>query len=228
MSLTSDIQGLEPGGVVDLYEVDANLLGAGIFRFHGYQQAEPIYWQGNTYSAWPIQAEGFSYTTDRPPTPTLTLSNIDGTITALCLSYGDLVGAIFKRRRTLVKYLDAANFTGGNPTADPTQQFPDEIWYVERKTHEEATQVSFELASAMDFNGVKLPRRQIISNQCPWQYRSSECGYSGGAVAKVDDTPTALMGEDACSKRVSGCKLRFGETGTLNHGGFPAAGLMRS
>lgn len=416
MTLNAEIQQLEPGAIVDLYEVDAVFLGVGILRFHGYTQMGSIWWQGNEYSPWPIKAEGFARVSDKPPSPVLSLANLDGSITALCLSYGDLVGSTFTRRRTLVKYLDAANFArnellysaeidnaewakqlvtvtanatnnpnavlaadkiiatavsgyhqvyqyanerpftdseivsgsvflkageytsaqvavfnkageyalvnvdltngaiisssttitentptfaaiswgtgyyriyiqnvglgtgatvpylrillmgaanaqlftgngvngiyawgaqlergaavteydatagtlGTNSTADTTQQFPDEIWYVERKTQEDSQQVSFELASAMDFNNIRLPRRQIISNQCPWKYRSAECGYVGGAVAKIDDTATAVLIEDVCGKRIKSCQLRFGDTGVLNHGGFPAAGLMRS
>jgi lambda family phage minor tail protein L len=48
------------------------------------------------------------------------VGNVDGSITALCLSYQDLVGAVLTRHRTLGKYLDAANFGGTNATADPT------------------------------------------------------------------------------------------------------------
>lgn len=229
MTITADVQGLEPGGLVDLYEVDASFLGVGYLRFHGYQQVGTIWWKGIEYSPWPVQAEGFQRTSDKPPSPVFSLANLDGSITALCLSFGDLVGAKFTRRRTLVKYLDAANFAGGvNPTADPTQSMPDEIWYVERKTNETAEQVSFELASAMDFNEIQLPRRQIIANQCPWQYRDANCGYTGGPVAKEDDTPTSDPSLDACSHKVTGCKKRFGENGQLRHGGFPAAGLIRS
>jgi lambda family phage minor tail protein L len=228
MTIQADMQSLEPGGLIEVYEVNATTLGVGIFRFHGYPQIGSIWWQGLQYDPWPIQAEGFDRAASgKPPTPVLSLSNLNGSITALCLSYDDLVGSIFTRRRTLTKYLDAANFPGGNPTADPTQKFPDEIWFIERKTHETAEQASFELASAMDFNNVQLPRRQIIANQCPWRYRDANCGYTGGPVAKIDDTPTSNPALDDCGKKVTSCKKRFGENGVLNHGGFPAAGLVR-
>lgn len=229
MSVTGDIQTLDPGSLIELFEVDATVLGVGVLRFHGYTQIGSLWWKGLEYAPWPIQAEGFARTSDKPPSPVFSLSNLDGSITSLCLGYSDLVGATFTRRRTLGKYLDAVNFPGGiNATADSTQSLPDEIWYVERKTHEDDQQVSFELASAMDFNGIMLPRRQIIANQCPWIYRSAECGYAGGAVADVNDVATAVLLNDVCGKRVKSCKLRFGETGVLNFGGFAAAALVRS
>ncbi len=40
------------------------------------------------------------------------------------------------RRQTLAKYLDATNFEEGNPSADPAEHFPDEVWFIERKIGE--------------------------------------------------------------------------------------------
>jgi len=143
------------------------------------------------------------------------------------------VGAKLTRHTTLGKYLDAANFGGTNPTADPTQEFTPEIWFVERKANETSTAVQFELSSALNFQGVMLPRRQIVANVCPWLaiggYRGPYCGYTGPAVAKADDTPTTDMAEDKCGGRVSSCKLRFGnDPAGLAFGSFPAAGLLRT
>lgn len=225
--ITADVQGLTPGAEISLFEVDAVALGVGTLRFHGYLKAGSIWWQGQEFAPWPIEAEGFARTSDRPPTPTLKVGNIDGTISALTMSYADMVGAKVTRHRTLVKYLDAVNFPGGvNPDADPGEQFPPEIWFIERKAGEESDQIMFELVG-YDLNGVKLPRRQVIPNYCPWGYRSVECGYTGPPVAKADDTPTADPALDRCSKRTTGCKIRFGQDGELPFGGFPAAGLMR-
>lgn len=384
MTTESDVQLLEPGNLIELFDLDITPINplAVAEHFHGYPQETSIWWKGVEYVPWPIKADGFLRTGDKPPNPTVTISNIDGSVTALCMQFDDLVGAILVRRRTFAKYLDAVNFPGGggspavpptygpelisnntfadlsgwtqqsgtvtstgttmrtmraggslgrgrytlagltvgagylltfdrtlgpsatsgtvsvaisatsatgavaadtggtaagvtlpftatqtthyvmmdsgagvngiyndydnvyvkqvidpgspavpgdgNPNADPTQEFPNEIWYVERKSSEDSQVVKFELSSAMDFNGVKLPRRQIIANQCSWQYRSAECGYTGGAVADINDEPTSVLADDACAKKVRSCKFRFGETGVLNYGGFPAAGLMRT
>ena len=59
MPITADIQTLEPGAWVELFELDATSLGAELYRFHGYPQQSSIFWQGLEYSPWPIQAEGF-------------------------------------------------------------------------------------------------------------------------------------------------------------------------
>lgn len=236
MTIRADVQTLEPGELWVGFEMDGTPIGAGVLRFHPHLQAESVWWQGVEYSPWAVKAEGFALTTDKPPQPKLTVGNIHkdpetGAVThpisTLCRYFDDLVGARIVRRRTLGQFLDAVNFAQGNPTADPGEHLPDEVWFVERKASETPEAVEFELTSAMDFNGVRLPRRQMVANQCPWAYRSAECGYAGGPVAQADGTPTSDPQLDRCGKRVEDCKLRFGENGRLNFGGFPAVGMTR-
>jgi len=221
MSLAADIQGLEPGQVVYLYDLDATEIGAELYRFHSYPNIGNILWQGNQYQPWPLEAEGFDLASGTSPSPKMKLGNVGGFITALTLSFDDLNGAVLTRRRTLGKYLD------GRPDADPDEEFPPDVWYVEQKLTETAEYVEFEMASAMNFDGVRLPRRQIIANNCPWRYRSTECSYTGPPVADERDIITTDAAKDKCGKRLQSCKLRFGQTAPLPFGGFPAAGLIR-
>lgn len=72
-----------------------------------------------------------------------------------------------------------------------------------------------------------LPRRQCVQNVCPWQYRSAECGYTGGAVADKNDQATTDVAQDRCGKRLTSCRLRFGAFAELPFGGFPGCGLVR-
>jgi lambda family phage minor tail protein L len=228
MTIANDVQKLEPGSIVELFTLDATSIGGGTVRFQGFHDGN-IVWQGNTYAPWPIRAEGFSVTGDQQPTPKLMLGNVSGGITAMCLEYEDMVGAKMIRQRTFSHYLDAVNFPGGiNPTADPLQEFPPEIWFVERKASESWEAVEFELSSALNFAGVKLPRRQIIANQCPFVYRGAYCNYVGPPVATELDVPTSNPLLDKCSHLLRGCKLRQWPDGVLNFGGFPAAGLVRT
>jgi lambda family phage minor tail protein L len=232
MTIYSDIQTLEPGNRVVVFELDATSLGADQLFFHAHLQEGSIIWQGTEYSSWPIEATGFERTSDQPPNPRLRVGNVDGTITAMCLLFDDLVGARLVRRQTLAKYLDAANFPGGNPTADPDEHFPDEIWFIERKVSEDKEVVEFELATAADLNGEQLPGRQILAGNCSWiirgGYRGPYCGYNGPPVADINDQPTSDPSLDVCGGRLASCKLRFGENQPLNFGGFPAAGLLRT
>jgi lambda family phage minor tail protein L len=231
VTLTADIQQLEPGGWIELFELDATVLGADHLFFHRYLQIGVIWWQGVQYSPWPIDTQGFELNPNQPPTPTLSAGNVDGRMTALCLAYQDLVGAKLVRHRTLVRYLDAANFPAGNPTADATQEVPLDVWFIERRSAENNTSVTWELSSALDFNGRQSPGRQIIANSCGWLsrggYRGPNCGYTGPAVAKSDDSPTTDPALDRCGGRLSSCRLRFGQNGELPYGSFPAASLIK-
>jgi lambda family phage minor tail protein L len=221
VTVEADVQTLEPGPEVCLFKLDASAIGGDIIYFHG-ESDQPIMWQGVEYSPWPIQAKGFARTSEQQPTPKLTVGNIDGSITMLCLAFDDLVGSILTRHRTFVKYLD------GQPTADPTAEFPKEVWFVERKALETREAVEFELSSALDFNGVRLPRRQIIANQCNFAYRGPGCAYIGPPVADILDVPTSDPALDRCGKRLQSCKMRIWPQDVLNFGGFAAAALVRT
>lgn len=221
MTIRQDIQKLDPGARVELFEVDATALGGGFNYFHAGTNGvrSSVVWQMKTYNPWPVVAEGFEYNgRGQLPTPRFRVANIGGTMTTLNIAYGDLVGAKVTRRRTFARYLD------GQPGADPNAGFPDDIFYVERKVGENRVLVEYELASVMDVEGVMLPRRQVVANLCSWVYRGANCGYAGGAVADINDVPTANLSLDACSKRLAGCKLRFGNLGPLPYGGYPSVG----
>lgn len=353
------MQMLEGNSMVELFTVDYTAMGGDVLRFHKHLQQGVIYWQNQEFQPWPVEAEGFAKTSEQPPTPKLTVANINGSITELCRLFEDLVGAKVTRQRTFVRYLDPENWPGatlsidtvpvaylgdwgysggglpdpqvvyrgggvtghavvdipvlensktykvhmevtnfsgddiavytqtslggiqigtingnggfnftftthasnlytgflmfegasfvdpgeaeigfftlqeiiGNPDADDTMEFPPEIWYLERKSTETREAVAFELVSAMDLNGVMLPRRQIIANYCSalsnGGYRGPYCGYTGPAVAKADDTPTSDLALDRCGGKLSSCRLRQWPGDVLNFNGFPAAGLVR-
>lgn len=229
--ITSEIQKLAPSSIIELFEIDAAVVGGTTYRFHSGRNSliGNIVWQGNTYSAFPIEASGFEWSgKGQLPRPTLRVSNVLGTITALVLQFDDLTGVKVTRIRTLARYLDAVNFPGGtNPTADPTAEFARDIYYVDRKSIETRELVEFELSASLDLAGVALPRRQIVQNYCPWKYRGAECGYTGTSYFDTNDNPVANPAQDVCGKRLSSCRIRFGQYATLPYGGFPAAGLMK-
>jgi len=231
MSVAADIQLADPGALVTLYRIDPRLEGTVPVYItpHGPNDlGGDILWAGQAYTRFPIEAAGFEKTGQgKPPRPTLRVANILGIVGAAAIDMQDLVGARVTRTRTFVKYLDSANFAGGNPQADPNQFLDREIWIVDRKAQENKVMVEWELSTAYDVAGVKLPRRQYIQNLCPWPYRGPDCGYTGGPVADVNDQPTTDPAQDACGKRLASCKLRWGATAELPFGGFPAVGLVR-
>lgn len=233
--ITADVQTLEPGRRIVLYTLDAREFpGGGVARFHQHLTdpdgalAGAIVWQGNTFNPWPIQAVGFERTSTQQPTPKLSVGNVDRSITALCLAFDDLVGAVLTRQVTFAKYLDPINFPGGvNPTADPGEEYPPETFYIERKVSETVDVVEFELSTPLEYNGVQLPRRQIVANQCPFQYRQAGCAYIGPPVATEFDVPTSNPLLDKCGRRLQSCRMRQWPDNVLNFGGHPAAGLVR-
>lgn len=233
----SDLQAIAPSAVIELFELDLNVAQHGVadtYRFHAGTSLNSngeVIWAGNTYTRFPVEADGFEYNGQgQLPRPKVRVSNIIGTITALLLSLPNgLDGAKFTRIRTLARYIDAANFPGGvNPygTPDPTAEFPREIYYIDRKSTETRDVVEFELASSFDLAGVRAPKRQCIGNICQWEYRSTECGYTGGSYFNENDQAVPTLAADVCGKKLSSCRVRFGSTAELPFGSMPGIGTF--
>lgn len=219
----SDLQAIAPSAIIELFELQLNLKQHGFdltYRFHAGTNLVnngQLVWAGNSYLRFPVEAEGFDYSGNgQLPRPTLRVSNILGTVTAILLSLPDgLEGAKVTRIRTLARYLDDANWPGGNPYlpgGDSTAEMPREIYYIDRKVVETREVVEFELAAAFDLAGVRAPKRQCIANICQWEYKSPECSYTGGL-------PT-------CDKTLDACKAHFGANAQLPFGSFPGVGTF--
>ena len=231
-SVYEELAVLAPSAFIELFQLtlDATLQGSSdTYYFHAGTNANVtgnIVWNANEYVRLPIQVEGFDYASGGTlPRPTLSIANLGGEISALILlgnavtPGNDLGGAKITRIRTLKKFLD------GEAGADPHAKFPDEIWYIDRKSAETRDVVQWELASKLDMAGMMIPKRQLIANICQWQYRSAECGYTGSNYWNASDQSVGTLALDACGKRLSSCKLRFGATSPLPFGSFPGAGL---
>ena len=265
MALNSDYQKLYVDGLIQLYELDASHLGAGILRFHGhisYEDWERIYtsigsseligadtgsigkafdsgdkkawhrniiWQGQTFEPMALEVSGLEMRSDgKASAPSLTMANniggIQNAVSAYCLQFNDFAGAKLKVIQTLAKYLDAENFSAGNSHA--SNEAEEQLWYIEQKTSESSAQVSFELSNPIDFEGRKIPVRQI-TNICHWcvmgDYRGEECGYIGTAMFTDKDEPTDNPALDKCAGRLSSCKKR---NNVGSFGGHPASNLI--
>ena len=184
-----------------------------------------IIWQGHTFEPMALEVSGLEMRSDgKASAPTLSMANniggIQGAVSAYCLQFGDFAGAKLKVITTLAKYLDAENFSTGNPTA--SNEAKEQLWYIEQKTSENANAVTFELSNPIDFEGLKIPVRQI-SSYCAWEYRSEQCGYTGTAMFTERDEPTDNPALDRCSGRLSSCRIRNNE---IRFGGFPASSLI--
>lgn len=191
MALQNDVKQGWHEAIVELYEIDLSTVGEGFSdRFYLTNQTMPddsfVRWKGQTYTAFPIEAGGFDKNTSGQfARPEITVANVFGTFSAAVSSADDLVGAKVTRRRTLFKYLD------NGPEPDSSQEFPDDVFFIERKSAETNLTITWQLASKIDVEGILLPRRVITQDACVWRYRGPECGYSGPPVADEFDNPPA-------------------------------------
>lgn len=171
-----------------------------IIRFHNNKEIfSTLTWQGKVFHSAPISAEGFDISSRGTlPTPKLSLfiNENEEEVEAFSLlrniskQYGDIIGAKVTRIRTFLKYIDEVNFqnleqqTGNGLISlpkdyepNPHAELPRDTFYIERKTSENPTSISFELASLIDLEGVKLPRRVVTSSKCSFKYRGCGCFY---------------------------------------------------
>lgn len=215
---------------IELFKIDATELGGSIVYLHNGTNNNhngPLVWQGQAYQAFPIEGSGWDKSTTGPmPRPLLKVSNAFGLVGGLVREFRGLRGAKVIRKQVLATYLDEVNFEGGNPYADPNAGWPDELWKIDRRAPSDHRVVTFELASPMDVADVMLPRRQVL-DICTVEYRGPECGYTGGPVARIDDTPTDDPDEDDCSHCLRGCRLRQWPDNELPFPGFPGAGSIQ-
>ena len=192
-----------PFAIIELFELHLNQEIHGsetIFRFYNgvvvQTQTGEIVYNGNTYLAIPIEAEGFEYTAGQTgfPRPTLRVGNLFSVVSALMLNvnettYGnDLTGAKVVRIRTLSRFLDAVNFDNNtNPYGTPSgEQMPQEVYFVNRKIVENRDVVEFELAAKLDLENIKAPKRQCLANVCQWEYKGGTDGTRDGCTWRPD------------------------------------------
>ncbi|MBF7978135.1 MULTISPECIES: phage minor tail protein L [Rahnella] len=213
------------GAMLDLFEVDLQSFGGDVIRFHagtnGYYGN--VIWKGTVYSAYPIAVEGFEIKSEGTYSrPVMKVANITGLVTGINSDFDDALGAVVTRRQVPVYHLDAVNFPGGNPNADPTMEAVSR-YVIEEMAEETFETVTYNLATPVDCDNSIIPARTILADVCQWVYRGDGCGYSGPAVADEKDVPTSDMSKDKCSKHTSGCRLRFPKPSALPFGGYPGS-----
>ena len=191
-NLQKTLQDADGKTVVELFDFELNTAQHGettVYRFTNTKNeiGNDIVWQGNTYTAIPLEASGFEASGQGTlPRPSISVSNLLGTFTTLLALLPDgLEGCKVTRTRTLSKYLDAVNFTGVGTyveadywvaeynlatglESDSTSYFrPRDIYFIDRKAMENRDVISYEMCSAFDLAGVRLPKRQILPDDFP-------------------------------------------------------------
>lgn len=217
-----------PGELVELFVVDLTVLGGGISRWaNGANGSSAIVFGGDAYTPVRIEASGFEWNGKGAiPMPTVKLFPTPG-IKAALIEYNDFIGGKITRIKTFSRFLD------GEPDADPTQKFPDEIYYFEQKKTFNKTIIEWSLSSTLDQEGVMLPKRIVTKDVCPLAYRfyngssfdyipviDGGCPYTGTDYYDVEGNSVSID-KDKCGKRLSECQRRFGTGVVLPYGGFP-------
>lgn len=189
-----------PSALLDLFILDGTAIGmSSIFYFCDGTNAnfQPIIFNSLSYTPFPIKLSDFGLDGKGSlPRPKLTVSNINGFVSALLLQNQQLVGATLTRRRVFARFIDSTNWpTNQAPlwsTPDSSAAYPDEPFLVNRKITENPQIVQWELSSPLELQNAQLPRQQIIGNVCTWKYRQTgTCNYSG---LPISDAANRLFG----------------------------------
>lgn len=226
-TLEMQVQRLEMDALVEMFQLDATGLGGDIYYFTASSNDyDVVVFDGIEYTPVEIEASGFEWSGKGAwPTPHIKINNNNLVMTALVITYQDLLGAYLTRIRTFRQFLDDGD------TPDPTQIFPLDIYRVERKVSQNKNFIEWELSAAVDQQGRMIPGRQVLRDACTHIYRSyvngafdytkASCPYTGTALFDVNDNSTLDPRKDICGKRLSSCKARFGQTATLPTRAFP-------
>lgn len=214
--LSGDIQKPSVDSLVILYQLDATGVGApSVWYFtNSVNNGVPVIFNSQEYTPIDIKAEGFDISTKGTMArPKLAVSNVDNTFASEVISYQDFLGCKLTRIRTLKKYLD------GEPLADPTVEFPRDIYIIHMKITQTKQMIQWELVAKTDLETLKIPKRQIIRDGCQHTYRyyidgafvytNISCPYTGASYFKKDGTTTTNPAEDSCGRKLSDCKLRY-------------------
>jgi len=231
--IKTDIQHLNVGSaLIHLYTLDATSIeGGGTYHFCPMTDSgDAVLFNSVEYLPLPVETEGFMYDgTGAMPRPLIRVSNINLTFVAAVVSFNDLVGAKLTRRRTFAKYLDGAS------EANPSAQFPTDIFYIERKTRQNKYLIEWELKAAVDIENTLIPRRQVLgicshryrlykTSTGTFDYTNASCPYTSTSYFDAEGVVTTKA-NDKCGKKLFDCQLRYG-TDQLPGRFFPGVGKL--
>lgn len=209
---------LTQDAIIEMYELDLQSKGLGIFRFASTSnEGASIWFNGLEYIPIPITSDGFTWDSGGTlPRPTLTLHAKDLSLVNMVVDADDLVGVPVVRIKTFRKYLDDGDSPGTGAA------FPSEHYVIEKKTKQSRQTLSFELSTKMDQQGKLVPKLMVLRDTCVQTYRfwredrfaytGVSCPYTGGRYFKRNGEEVFDPKEDNCGKKVSDCKLRFTST----------------
>jgi lambda family phage minor tail protein L len=232
MTFTAEARKLEPSALVSLFRLDATEVGGVELNFTNETSGgNVVSFGGIQFFPIPVTFRGMTVSTTGPlQTPTMTLANTDGVVQEFVNTWGNLAGCRLTRWRTFARFLD----DGAEP--DPSAFYGPDVFKIDRKASDTPEEISWELATLADAQGVYVGRT-IIRDVCMWRYRyynpntgsfnydKAECPYTGSNYFDRNDQPVVAASQDEPSRTRKCCTLRFGENAELPFGGFP--GILR-
>lgn len=234
--IAQESQKLSPSGIISLFTLDTTSIGGPVLNLvMGSQSTKAVTYGGVTFQPIDVKFSGLQTTGQGAlPTPKISVGNTDGLMQALLNTFGDLNGCTLHRIRTYVRFLD------GQPDADPEAFYGPDTFRIERKSVEDPNHIEWDLSAALDQEGKQIPGRVVIRGTCLWRYRQlkkdgsgfdyskAQCPYTGSKFFDINDQPVTDRSEDAPSRRLNCCKVRFGKNKPLPFGGFPGVGRVNS
>ena len=229
MPIREDGQRLDVGTIVSMFTVEHT--DGTVFRFvPGSKDGLVVRYQGHEYLPLPIELTGLTADGAGPAArPSMKISGVNSVHTSTLLGFDNLRGAKVTRLRTLERWLD------DSPTADPLRHWPVDIFRVESLASRTKTEIAWVLASPLDFDRKRLPGRQVLRDICSWQYRrwtgeawdytNATCPYTGDQYFDNSDGVAGAPAQDVCSRRLSGCRARYGNA-PIPFGGFAGVGRV--
>lgn len=178
-NLTESLQKLQPNKtLIHLYELEYSkgnfvYFHSGVnselnnVQFRDYDNPSTI----RTYIALPIKSDGFESKNDGAmPRPNVMLANINTTFSNAVgtLNYNDFLGLKFIRRTTF-----AENLHINNSSPNPAQEFPRQVWIMDRVKTRSKNHVQLELVSPFDLETVIIPARKVYADRCSFKYQGA-------------------------------------------------------
>ena len=148
-----------------------------------------------TYTRFPIQHQYTSSNSNaQVDIVSVTIGNVSRFIQSYLEKY-DIRGCMVRIRSVFIDQLSDQNC------------FSDEIYSVDSYAADDMN-VNLNLSSKIDVMAFQLPYRIFMRDYCSWNFKGTECGYSG---------PDSI-----CLKTAADCKARTGGSNFIRFGGFPS------
>jgi len=200
IDINAEFMSLTPSALVELFvidttEIEGNKLPISeqtmYLHNHVTTDLTPVYFDGQKYNAAPCEYKKNEMKSDstQTPRPVFTITNYGGYVSRVLRQTSGLIGAKVTRRRVYAKFLDTLTWPNNPPswsTPNINNYTSEDIYLVNKKTSESKDSVELELATGLELEGVRLPKRKMFANACVFEYRnSSGCPHSGAPVADV-------------------------------------------